>query len=203
MFHGTHPDVIRAYGEASRLARTLGHPRVGSEHLLCALAGAPGPTGDLLRAGGLTPGRLAAVLDGLDGVSAAVVADVVQATALGWESAGVDLRGLSPSAPRHRILPLGWRRAQARAEAACPPIGGDAQAASEAALRLALAQWHRHLELHHLAEVLLAWDRGARLVAARAGVDPAGRVAALREAAPPRRRVRRHLVRQAAALVTS
>ena len=77
MFHGTHPDVIRAYGEASRLARTLGHPRVGSEHLLCALAGAPGPTGDLLRAGGLTPGRLAAVLDGLDGVSAAVVADVV------------------------------------------------------------------------------------------------------------------------------
>ena len=37
MFRGEHPELGRVLGRALALARDLGHPRVGSEHLLLAL----------------------------------------------------------------------------------------------------------------------------------------------------------------------
>ncbi|GIH95603.1 Clp protease N-terminal domain-containing protein [Planobispora siamensis] len=37
MFRGDHPDLSRTVGRALKLARDLGHPRTGSEHLLLAL----------------------------------------------------------------------------------------------------------------------------------------------------------------------
>ncbi len=37
MFRGDHPDLVRAIGRAATIARGLGHPRVGSEHLLFAV----------------------------------------------------------------------------------------------------------------------------------------------------------------------
>ena len=200
MFHGTAPGVMAAYGDAGRIARRAGHGFVGAEHLLLALAQRPSETGRLLRDAGLAPVAVATAIDALDGVPAAVAADLAAAAPLGVEVDHATAAGLRPQPPSHRLLPLGWRRGRRWCERATPPIAGDAEAAYESALHLALARWHRSLEDHHLAEVLVRWSPGGILVAGRTGADAETLLLALTEAHPARRRVRSGHVRRARAL---
>jgi hypothetical protein len=53
--------------EASRQAIRLGHPYLGGEHLLLALAASGQPAGVVLREHGVTPGRVEAAIAGLAG----------------------------------------------------------------------------------------------------------------------------------------
>ncbi len=55
--------VVRAYEHATR----LGHPYLGGEHLLLALAAAGQPAGAISREHGVTPGRVEAEIVGLSG----------------------------------------------------------------------------------------------------------------------------------------
>jgi hypothetical protein len=55
--------VVQAYEHATR----LGHPYLGSEHLLLALASAGQPAGAVLREHGVTPGRVEAEIVRLSG----------------------------------------------------------------------------------------------------------------------------------------
>ena len=48
MFQGEHPELRRVLDRALALARDLGHPRVGSEHLLLALTTAGGAVAHVL-----------------------------------------------------------------------------------------------------------------------------------------------------------
>lgn len=205
MFKGTDAAVLAIYRAASEGCQRLGHPAVGSEHLLLAAEASQSPTGDLLRAHGIVANRIEPVLRDLNGLSASVAADCATAGRIGIsfdDLLGADhVRArLRPSPPAHRVLPLGWRRSQRRCAAASPPIAGDAQAACESALWLALAYWHQSLTDNHLAQVLLSWARGSMFVADRAGVDRAAALAALQSANPPRRRVRRGHITRAQAL---
>jgi hypothetical protein len=205
MFKGTDPAVPAVYGTACHEGRRLGHGFVGAEHVLLALAGRPSPTGDALRAVGLTPAGIEAALDDLGGLSAAIAADCRAAEALGIDLGrllGDDATraSLLPSPSSHRILPLGWRKGRRWCARATPPIAGDAQRAYEAALYLALAYWHRWLTESHLAQVVVRWSRGSVFVAETLSVDRPAALAALEAAAPPRHRVRRGHMRRAEAL---
>ena len=200
MFKGTDPEVMAAYGRAGREARRLDSGFVGCEHLLLALASVNTGTGNLLRAHGCTPAAVEATIVSLDRVPAAVAADLAAASMLGVEVGDDIAVTLRPGHPVHRVFPLGWRRGREWCDRARPPIAGDAAAANEAALYLALARWHRTLGEHHLAEVLLRWSRGSMLVAERAGADRHGTLAALIGANGPRRRVRTGHVERARSL---
>jgi hypothetical protein len=197
MFRGTAPGVMAVYGDALSEGRQTGRRFVGAEHLLLALVTRGSESGHLLRAAGLSPEAIDDSIDRLAGVPAAVAADLVDAAALGVvldHAAAVALRSAPPS---HGLLPLGWRRGRRWCERASPPIAGDAEAAYESALHLALARWDRRLNEHHLAEVLVRWSRGSRFVVERSGVDPGAALAALTAAHPPRRRVRSGHLEQA------
>jgi hypothetical protein len=54
MFRGDHPDLDRVLGRAVTLARGLGHPRVGSEHLLLSLTTASSGVATVLAERGVT-----------------------------------------------------------------------------------------------------------------------------------------------------
>jgi Clp amino terminal domain, pathogenicity island component len=205
MFNGTDAAVHAVYHAASEQSRRMGSGFVGSEHLLLAAAAADGPTGDVLRAHGCVADRIAAVVRDLAGLSASVAADCAAAGRIGINFDDLlqvdEIRArLQPSPPVHRVLPLGWRKAQRRCAAASPPIAGDAQGACEAALWLALANWHQWLTDNHLGQVLLGWSRGSVFVADRAGVDRTAALTVLRSANPPRRRVRQGHLSRARAL---
>jgi hypothetical protein len=55
MFRGDHPELSRALGSGLAVARELGQPRAGSEHLLLALS--------------LTASQVSAVLGGRGGAA--------------------------------------------------------------------------------------------------------------------------------------
>jgi hypothetical protein len=191
---------MTVYGDAMCEGRRAGRSFVGAEHLLLAQASRESETGRRLRRAGLSPATIASAIDSLAGVPAAVAADLAAAESLGVDVDHVVAAELRAMRPVHRVLPLGWRRARRWCEQATPPIAGDAAAANESALWLALARWHLELDEHHLAEVLLRWSAGSILVAERSGAD-AGRLAELLAAAhPPRRRVRTGHVRRARSL---
>ncbi|MFD0887432.1 Clp protease N-terminal domain-containing protein, partial [Streptosporangium algeriense] len=54
MFRGDHPELGRTTLTAQALAHDLGHPRVGSEHLLLSLASGEGAVATVLAAHGAT-----------------------------------------------------------------------------------------------------------------------------------------------------
>ncbi|MDX3193275.1 Clp protease N-terminal domain-containing protein [Streptomyces sp. MN03-5084-2B] len=180
MFQGDDPAVGRAMRRASGLARELGHPRVGSEHLLLALTEGPlSGLGDVEQVV-----RRAAP----DGAGAAADREALAVL-------GVDL-GPLPGALADRPpdkefrLPLGAGKARRRCARAVPPIGLDLQAAYGASLRLALARRERRHRVEHLALALVALDPGADWVMRAAGADRGELLARLAAAFPPPRRNR-------------
>jgi hypothetical protein len=189
MFRGDHPDLRGAVLRGLAIARDLGHPRAGSEHLLLALSTAGGALGAVLERHGAT--------------EAAIVEAVRQAAPLGAGAAadrdalaplGIDVdRVLSRLGPavldrptaREPLLPLGAARARRRCARLSPPLGLDAQAAYEASLRLALARREREHRTEHLALTLAALDPGTASVLTAAGVDTPTLLADLANTFPP------------------
>ncbi|MCE6998784.1 peptidase [Saccharothrix sp. S26] len=193
MFRGDHPDLKRTIGRALHLARTLGHPRTGSEHVLAALA-------DLRPASGALPDVMAR-----HGATAAAIGDAAYLAApLGAGGAadrgllgtlGVDLDrlvgeggALDRPAGREPLIPFGAAKARRRCARLSPPLGLDAQAAYSASLRLALARREREHRPEHLALALTALDPGVAWVLKTAGVDRAALLADLAATFPPPRR---------------
>jgi len=197
MFRGDHPELTRVMGQAKAAARGLGHPRVGSEHLLLALAG-HGMLSGVTAEGVREAVQLAAPL------GAGIAADREALAPL-----GVDLDGLLDRlGPEGVDRPVRWERrpgaeqARRRCARMVPPLGLDVQAAYGASLRLALARrerWHRP---EHLAMALVALDPGAGWVLRAVGVEASAVLAELARAFPPPRRnralrVERRIGRQA------
>ncbi|MFI6510607.1 Clp protease N-terminal domain-containing protein [Streptosporangium sp. NPDC050855] len=215
MFRGDHPELRRRLGLALRLARDLGHPRTGSEHLLLALTedvDESGVEGGIDVVTGIDDGvdgdrgRVAAVLAGY-GVTPEAVREAVREVAPAGAGAaadrdtlavlGIDLdRLLGPSGTgtldrppvREPLFPLGAAGARRRCARTRPPLGLDAQAAYEASLRLALARREREHRPEHLAMALVALDPGAARVLATTGTDARALLDALAAAFPPPRR---------------
>jgi hypothetical protein len=204
----TGPDGVVRRGLA--LARDLGHPRVGSEHLLLALIADGGPVAGVLARHGVTATavRAAACAAAPGGAGAAADRSVLAAI-------GVDLdrvlanRGLTGGAAgalerpvgRRPVFPLGGAAARRRAARLKPPLGSDVRAAYEASLRLALARRERQHRPEHLALALVALDPGIGWVLAAAGVPAPALLAGLAAAFPPPRRnallrAERHLGRR-------
>jgi hypothetical protein len=173
------------------LARDLGHPRIGSEHLLLASTAAS---------------RVATVLAGR-GVTTAAIQDVVcRAAPAGAGAAadrdtlatlGIDIdRLLRTSGPasldhpplREPMFPLGTAAARRQCARLRPPVGLDAQAVYAASLRLALARGEREHRPEHLVLALVALDPGVGWVLGAAGVDTQALLGDLTAAFPPPRR---------------
>ncbi|WP_410614669.1 Clp protease N-terminal domain-containing protein [Amycolatopsis sp. lyj-109] len=180
MFQGDHPAVGRVMRRASGLARELGHPRVGSEHLLLALT--EGPLSGL---GGVEQVVRRAAPDG-----AGAAADREALAALGVDLG--PLPGVLADRPpaTEQLFPLGAGKTRRRCARAVPPIGLDLQAAYGASLRLALARREREHRVEHLALALVALDPGAEWVMRAAGADRRDLLARLASAFPPPRRNR-------------
>jgi hypothetical protein len=206
MFDGNQAAMNRVLGRALALARGLGHPRAGSEHLLLALAAGGGPVAVVLAGHGATAGAVTAAVRaaGPRGAAAAADRDVLAVI-------GVDLDRLlggaagagaleRPAGPRP-VFPLGAGKARARCARLVPPLGSDAQSAWAASLRLALARRERQHRPEHLALALVALDPGAGWVLTQAGVRGPALLAGLAAAFPPPRRnallrAERHLGRR-------
>ncbi|MFC6088765.1 peptidase [Saccharothrix lopnurensis] len=176
MFRGDHPELGRTMGRAQALARELGHPRTGGEHLLLALTDLVGHADALREAVRAAPG---------DGAGAA--ADRETLAVLGVDPG--DLLGVVDRPPaREPLLPLGARRARERCARTEPPLGLDAQAAYAASLRLALARREREHRREHLALTLVTLDPGVAWLLATARVNRAAVLADLVTRFPPPRR---------------
>ncbi|GAB2965814.1 Clp protease N-terminal domain-containing protein [Saccharothrix stipae] len=205
MFRGDHPDLDRTIGRALALARDLGHPRTGSEHLLAALAttspadqsrtAAPGddvPLADVLRRHGATPSAIRDAAHLAAPLGAGGAADRVVLAPLGVDLDRLLGRGGAPAldrpAGREPLLPFGAARARRRCARLDPPLGLDAQASYSASLRLALARREREHRPEHLALALTALDPGVAWVLKTAGVDRPALLADLAATFPPPRR---------------
>ncbi|MEY9928623.1 hypothetical protein ABH926_003262 [Catenulispora sp. GP43] len=185
MFRGDDPSLRAVYGRAFSEARSLGHPRVGSEHLLLALASAR------------TDGPIASVLARHD-ATATAIRDAVRAAAPHGAGMAADREALAPLgielaqtlAPSEQpvgsppLFPLGAARARRRMARLDPPLGADAQAAYESSLRLALARREHSHRAEHLALALVCLDPGASWTLATAGADRAALLAGLTEEFP-------------------
>ncbi|GII03449.1 Clp protease N-terminal domain-containing protein [Planobispora takensis] len=212
MFRGDHPDLSRTVGRALRLARDLGHPRTGSEHLLLALTA----EGTGLAVDSAPDGTPAASAAGASGVASVLAVHGATETAIreavhraapaGAGTAadrdtlaglGIDLdrllgasgaKALDRPPAREPLFPLGAAEARRRSARMRPPLGLDAQAAYEASLRLALSRRERDHRPEHLALALVTLDPGVAWVLSAAGVDRQALLADLAAAFPPPRR---------------
>ena len=220
MFQGDDPDLGRVLQLAITTARDLGHRRVGSEHLLLALA-MSGPTGGEAET---IPGVLAR-----HGVTAAALRDAVNAAAPAGAGVaadralvaklGIDLGGLLQTSDaatwdhqvgRAPVFPLSTSSSRRRRDRIRPPLGVDVRAAYEASLRLALARRERRHRPEHLALALVSLDPGVDWLLTEVGADRRAIAADLAVAFPPaernpllraerrlgRRSRHRHLVRR-------
>lgn len=192
MFRGDHPEVDRILGRALTLARDLGHPRAGSEHLLLALTTASSSVATVLAKRGATR---AAVQEAVDRAMPAGAGAATDRDALA--TLGIDIdrllhtsgaASLDRPPPREPLFPLGGTKARRRCARMSPPLGLDAQAVYEASLRLALARREREHRPEHLALALVTLDPGVRWVLSAAGVDTEALLADLAAAFPPPRR---------------
>lgn len=192
MFRGDNADLVRTMRRAVGAAGRLGHPRVGSEHLLLALAGAAGSLGDVWAVHAVSMGAVR------DAVMTAAPAGAGAAADRGMLSPlGVSIDGLLDSVGaavldrppvKEPLFPLGVRRARERCARSVPPVGLDAQAAYEASLRLALARRETEHRPEHLALALVALDPGIGWVLARIGTDARSLLSDLVDAFPPSQR---------------
>lgn len=186
MFRGEHPDLGRVVGKALELARGLGHPRTGSEHLLLALTMSGGTVAAVLGRNGVTTAAVERAARAAEPGGAGAAADREALAALGIgldclsRPAGIALLDRSPV--HEPLLPLGAAAARQRCARLDPPCGLDAQAAYQASLRLALARREREHRPEHLALALLALDPGVAW--ALADVDLRALITALATAFP-------------------
>lgn len=192
MFRGDDVQLSGAVGQAIRSARDLGHPRVGSEHLVLALSLTGTAAGLVLARHGVTPEAVtpAVIAVAPSGSGAAADRDLMV-------SIGVDLDRLRDSVggplldrpPRREpLFPLGVRAARRRCARVDPPIGTDFQAVYEASLKLALARQDREHRPEHLALMLVSLDPGANWVLDFLGVNRHDLLADLAATFPPPRR---------------
>lgn len=189
MFRGDHPDLRRAVGRALAMARDLGHPRAGSEHLLLALSTMGCTVSAALARHGATEAAVREAVRQVAPLGAGAAADRDTLAPLGID---VDrfLSRLSPAVldratTREPLLPFEAAKARRRCARLRPPLGLDAQAAYEASLRLALARRDREHRPEHLALSLVALDPGAAWVLSAAGVDSPALLADLANTFPP------------------
>lgn len=187
MFRGDHLELSQVIRQAIALARSLEHPRTGSEHLLLALAAGSSVAAVLANRGAAEETiRQAVLLAAPAGAGAA--ADRAALAPL-----GIDLQRLAGTVldrppVREPLLPLGMAEARRRCARQKPPLGLDAQAAYEASLRLALARREREHRPEHLAFVLVTLDPGTSWILDAAGIDQRALLADLAAAFPAPRR---------------
>jgi hypothetical protein len=178
MFRGDHPELGRTFGRAVLRAREFGHPRVGSEHLLLALADGP--------LAGLDGIDRAVHLAAPDGAGAAADRDALAVLDIDLGPLLGTLLDRRPA--KEPLFPLGAEKARRRRAQMSPPIGLDTEAAYAASLRLALARRERDHRVEHLALVLVALDPGVAWILRTVGIDREKLLADLASAFPPPRR---------------
>jgi Clp amino terminal domain, pathogenicity island component len=189
MFRGDHPELSRALGSGLAVARELGHPRAGSEHLLLGLSLTAGRVSAVLARHGATAAAVRTAARAAGPLGAGVAADRELLAPLGIDPARI-LSGVTPAVldrvtSREPILPLGAARARRRCARLSPPLGLDAQAAYAASLRLALARMERQHRAEHLALCLVTLDPGVSWLLRITHTDPSVLLADLASTFPP------------------
>lgn len=189
MFRGDHPELPRALDRAVALARDLGHPRTGSEHLLLALAASGGTVATILADRGATRTTIqqAVRVAAPSGAGAAADRDTLATLGVDFDRLLLNFRTEALDRPplREPLFPLGAAKARRRCARLTPPLGLDAQAVYEASLRLALARREREHRPEHLALALVALDPGAAWTLTAAGIDRQALLTDLAAAFPP------------------
>ena len=189
MFRGEHPELGRVVGRALVVARDLGHPRAGSEHLLLAATMAGGTVATVLAEHGATAAAVRDAVGRAAPAGAGAAADRDTLAPLGIDIdrlLSVSWTALLDRPPaREPLLPFGAARARRRCARMSPPLGLDAQAVYEASLRLALARREHGHRPEHLVLALVSLDPGAAWVLSTAGVERQPLLAALAAAFPP------------------
>ena len=189
MFDGDDEAVRAVIRVAIDRARSDGHPRVGSEHLLLALTEWPGPVRAVLARHGVTsPGVLASVRSAAP-TGSGFAADRRLLAELGLVGDGLAVLASGADRPGpERPFPLARRSARRRCALLEPRLGLDAQAGYEASLRLALGRKDRQHRPEHLLFALLDLDPGIAWVLDGMRVDVVPLFDELRAAFPlPRR----------------
>lgn len=198
MFRGDHPDLLRTVRRAMSMARDLGHPRAGSEHLLLALSAEGGAVSVVLGRHGADEAAVRQAVRRVGPRGAGAAADREILAALGLDAhrllSTVRPAVLDRPTTREPLLPVGVARARQRSAGLSPPLGLDAQAAYEASLRLALARRDREHRPDHLALTLVALDPAAAWILSAARVDVPVLLDDLANAFPP---PNRHLLLRA------
>ncbi|WIY00810.1 Clp protease N-terminal domain-containing protein [Amycolatopsis mongoliensis] len=153
-------DVRALVRTAQERARALGHPGIGCEHLLYAIAHSPTPLGEVAREHGVTPERVAAqtdrllngprsVFDGLDADALATIGIDLQAVREAVEATF----GPAPvPRPRHR------RRHRVRLPGHLP-VTGRARSCLDTAVKDAEQGGTRVAE-HHIGAAVVTADGG-------------------------------------------
>jgi ATP-dependent Clp protease ATP-binding subunit ClpA len=184
-----------AVAQAQTHARRLHHPGTGTSHLLLALVGSDGPTGDLLRARGITIAAAEAALTevlardpapGAPAGSRDPDADAVALAAIGVDLARIRAAVEAAFGPgalddptpeeRGRRGLSGWGGRRGRGTRTCGAawFGPDAKKALELSLREALRLKDRHIgEEHLLLGLLRGGDNVAVGMLGALGVDAA------------------------------
>jgi ATP-dependent Clp protease ATP-binding subunit ClpA len=182
MFERFVPSARAVVADAQLQARGLGHPFVGTEHLLLALIVSDTPAGDVLRAAGLTA-------DGVtERVRAAVGPPALEADRAALAALGIDLDQVRESVESTfgpgALAAAGtwahrgrrWRRRRRHCSVGAPtgraPFSPRAKKCLELSLREALRLGHRFISTEHVALGIVREGEGmACLVMASAGVS--------------------------------
>jgi len=173
MFHGDDPAVGRVLRRAGEVAARLGHPRVGSGHLLVSLAYPSSATAEVLERNGITAHALVAVVREAGPEGIGVRADQETLARLGVTVASPTIAAAAERpVGREPLFPLGARQARDRALATmATPLGADVWGAYEASLRLTLARRERVHSPGHLLLTLTCLDPGVAWLLDELGVD--------------------------------
>lgn len=179
MFERFSADARAVVVGAQSHARRLGHPRVGTEHLLLALLDSSGPTASLLADAGLDRERVEASIEACTGRSP-LEQDRAALAGLGIDidhvRQSVEARfgpgALTDDPGRRRRRFRRLRRDRHRPPTGHIPFSRRAKKVLELALREALRLQHRRIDAEHVALGLLREGQGlASAVLDHRGVD--------------------------------
>ncbi|MFG1644102.1 Clp protease N-terminal domain-containing protein [Amycolatopsis sp. NPDC049252] len=155
-------------------ARALGHPGIGCEHLLYAIAHSPTPVGEVVREHGVTADRVGAqterllygprkVFDGLDAEALAAIGIDLQAVRDAVEANFEPAPALRPRTRRRRPVRLPGHL----------PVTGRARLCLDTAVEDAERGGARQVAEHHVGAAVLAADGGlVPPILAALGVSP-------------------------------
>jgi ATP-dependent Clp protease ATP-binding subunit ClpA len=154
-------DVRALVRTAQERARALGHPGIGSEHLLYAVAHSPTPVGVVAREHGLTPDGVATQTERLLSRPRSVF-DVLDADALA--TIGIDLHAVRDAVeatfgPQPVSAPRVRRRQRVRLPGHLP-VTGRARSCLRAAVQEADRSDAAQVGAHHLGAAVVAADGG-------------------------------------------